>query len=400
MVNSVYSQDTRDNQPLTPREKGAQINFLLNYYEQDGDNAAVTGGIGTEELDNIAPSIILNIPLDSTKTLVTNFGFDNYSSASTDRIDNNVSSASSSDTRFYFNGTYSKENLISRETFSYKAGISSEYDYLSTSFGLGWAKASKDGNRELGISGMVYLDKWTLIYPAELRTGDELVDTDKRRSFNFSINIAQVINKKFQGSISLEYVRQSGLLSTPFHRVYFNDGETNPILKARGVERLPDSRTKIPVGIRLNYYLNDIVVLRGYYRYYTDDFDIKAHTASLEAPIKVGPFFTLYPFGRYHTQTAAKYFAPYGEHLPTEELYTSDYDLSEVSSTSLGFGIKYSPLYGLLRFKGPFSKKTKRITQLKSIDIRVADYKRFGNNPDGGGDLSAVSFSFDALFTF
>ncbi|UII28337.1 DUF3570 domain-containing protein [Fulvivirga maritima] len=396
----LYAQESSDignNEAKALNE--TEINFLFNYYEQDGDNAAVTGGRGTEELTNVAPAVIINIPIDTSRTLSTYFGFDNYSSASTDNIDNNVSSASSSDTRYYVNATYSKTNA-KQSTYSVKAGFSQEYDYTSISAGLGWAKEFNNQNTEINLSGLAYFDTWKLLYPIELRTGEKLVDTDQRKSFNFSATLAQVISKRLQASLSLEYVYQSGLLSTPFHRVYFNDGINNPQLKDRAVETLPDSRSKFPVGLRVNYYLSDLIILRGYYRYYHDDFDIDAHTMNLEVPVKVAQFFTVYPFFRYHTQTASKYFAPYGVHERSEEFYSSDYDLSALSSTSLGLGLKYSPLYGLARFKGPFSKKTGRITSFKSVDVRFADYTRTGDNPDGGGDLDAYSISFEFTFVF
>ncbi|MBL3657903.1 DUF3570 domain-containing protein [Fulvivirga sediminis] len=392
----LYAQESSDSNEAKKLNE-TEINFLFNYYEQDGNNAAVTGGRGTEELTNVAPAVIINIPIDTSRTLSTYFGFDNYSSASTDNIDNNVSSASSSDTRYYVNATYSKTNT-NQATYSVKAGYSQEYDYTSISAGLGWAKEFNNQNTELNLSGLAYFDTWKLLYPAELRTGEKLVDTDKRQSFNFSATLAQVISKRLQASLSLEYVFQTGLLSTPFHRVYFNDAINNPI--SPKVEKLPDSRTKIPVGLRINYYLNDLIILRGYYRFYHDDFDIDAHTMNLEVPVKVAQFFTVYPFFRYHTQTASKYFAPYGVHERSEEYYSSDYDLSALNSTSLGLGLKYSPLYGLTRFKGPFSKKTGRITSFKSVDVRFADYTRTGNNPGGGGDLDAYSLSFEFTFVF
>lgn len=403
----VVGQDNRvDSNDSSPKEfkqlNETEINFLFNYYEQEGGNAAVTGGRGTEELDNIAPGIIIYIPLDTNRSLVTNFGFDRYSSASTDNIDNNVSSASSSDTRFYLNAAYSKKNGCRREAYTYKAGASLEYDYVSTSFGYGWAKESKDGNRELGLSGMAYFDTWSVIHPAELRgtQGIPLDEEKKRQSFNFSATLSQVINKKLQTSISTEFVYQTGRLSTPFHRVFFTDVQSDPFANP-GTERLPDSRTKFPLGIRLNYYLNDLIVLRGYYRFYTDDFGINANTLSLETPIKIGSAFSVAPFIRYHDQTAADYFDAYGQHERSEEFYSSDYDLSAISSTTIGAGFKYSPLYGLGRFKGPFSKrKGGRVTQFKSLEIRVADYTRTGNNPGGGGDLDAFSVSFDLTFTF
>ncbi len=387
----------------------AEINFLFNYYEQDGNNAAVTGGLGTEKLTNIAPSLIVNIPLDTTKTFIGYFGFDRYSSASTDRIDDpnfqniNLSTASSSDTRSYANLTYQKKNNFKKETYSYKAGISVEYDYTSFSLGYAWAKSSKDENRELGLSGAAYFDTWQLIFPTELR-GTSGLNTDKQRqSFNFTATLSQVINKKLQASVSSELVYQTGRLATPFHRVYFNDGLTfNNPLKARRTEKLPDARFKIPLGVRLNYYLNDLIILRGYYRYYYDDFGITANTFELEAPIKLVSSLTVYPFYRYHTQTASDYFRPFGQHELTDEYYSSDYDLSALNTSALGFGLKFSPLYGLARFKGPFSGKTSRITKFKSLEVRYANYVRNGNNDNdpGGGDLDAYSITFNMTFTF
>jgi len=368
MMSATYAQDEQNLETKSDVEpKGAEIDFLFNYYNQDGNNAAVTGGRGTEELNNVAPSVIFNIPLDSTKTLVTNFGFDKYSSASTDRIDNNVSSASSSDTRVYFNASYKKKNPYRKETYTYKVGISSEFDYLSTSFGLGWAKESKNGNRELNVNGTVYLDTWTLIYPAEMRNGQELLANDKRQSYNFSVNLAQVLTKRLQGSLSAEYVLQTGLLSTPFHRVYFNDGIDNPIFKSHDIERLPDSRTKIPLGVRLNYYLNDLIILRSYYRFYWDDWGVQSHTASLEAPIKITDKFTLFPTYRYYTQTAADYFYPKEEALSTFEFYTSDYDLSNYDAHQYGMGVQYKDIFTSARVLS---------FGLKTINLRFSQYDR------------------------
>ena len=144
---------------------------------------------------------------------------------------------------------------------------------------------------------------------------------------------------------------QKGWLANPMQRVYFADksnyfiGEADDIPNytspsnqdvfqlADDIERLPDTRLKTPIGMRFNYYLNEYFVLRNYYRYYFDDWGIKSHTANVEVPIKVSNSFTLYPSYRYYTQSKSDYFAPFDEHLSTEEFYTSDYDLSEFNSS-------------------------------------------------------------------
>jgi len=53
-----------------------EINFLFNYYEQEGNHSAVTGGIGTEALTNMAPMIQVNVPIDSVHIVNVSLGED------------------------------------------------------------------------------------------------------------------------------------------------------------------------------------------------------------------------------------------------------------------------------------------------------------------------------------
>ena len=108
-------------------------------------------------------------------------------------------------------------------------------------------------------------------------------------------------------------------------------------------------------------------VLRSYYRYYTDDWGIKSHTASLEVPVKITDKFTLYPSYRFYNQTAADQFGAYNTHLSTDEFYTSDYDLSKYNANQFGFGLNYTDIFAKIH-----------IIQfgLKSIDLKYYNYKR------------------------
>jgi len=65
---------------------------------------------------------------------------------------------------------------------------------------------------------------------------------------------------------------------------------------------LPRLRLKYPASLRLTYYATDLLQLRGFYRFYNDNFDLRAHTIDLEIPLKLTLFFTLYPFYRYHAK--------------------------------------------------------------------------------------------------
>lgn len=127
--------------------------------------------------------------------------------------------------------------------------------------------------------------------------------------------------------------------------------------------------------------------MRTYYRFYTDDWGLQAHTFNLETPVKVTDWLTVSPFYRYNTQTAANYFAPYATHTGTEQFYTSDYDLSALSSNKIGVGLRFAPLYGVGRIK--LGKQ--KLFQFKSLEFRTAYYKR-------STDLTAYIGSFHLSF--
>ena len=377
-------------QEIPSKELGdAEVNILFSYYDQDGNHSPVTGGIGTESLQDYTSAIIINLPLNEKNQVNVLAGFDYYSSASTDNIDTRVSSASSQDLRTYINVGYTRLVPEKNRSFGVSVGGSNEYDVVSLQGGLNFTQGSKDNNREISLAAQVFVDDWSFFYPVELRGQGQLLSNSKRNSYNFSTTYSQILNKRTQAAITLEGVYQSGLLSTPFHRVFFQEQTQAKI------ERLPNSRLKIPIGLRLNHYLSDQVLLRSYYRFYTDDWGVTAHTFSLELPFKINRFFSIYPHYRYHTQTAADYFKPYKEHTLDEMFYTSDYDLSKISSHQYGLGLRYSPLNGIGRMKLPklSKKKQNKVLLFKSIDLRGTLYER----SDG---LKASLISIDFGFTF
>lgn len=363
----TVSGQNDDNYLMKENEREVEANFLTNYYQQEGNNAAVTGGVGTEHLTNFANVFIVNVPIDSIQSIGLYAGADYYSSASTDRIDPIMSSASSSDLRGFGTISYNRKNLKRHETYGLRLGASAEYDYLSFSLGGSFTKEWDRGNRELSIVGQAFFDQWKLIYPWELRGQVELPRSD-RQSYNGQILYSQVINKRLQMSVSAEFVLMKGLLSTPFHRVYFAD-QLSP-----DVERLPESRLKVPASIRLNYFPTDFLIFRSFYRYYWDDFGIVGHSAELEVPVKLSAKWTVAPFYRYHQQSGAKYFAPYRIHESTETFYSSDFDLAELSSNKAGLGLRYSPVEGLTRSKPFFPQE--RVFLWKYVEMRGGYYYR------------------------
>lgn len=358
-----FSQSVQDSSLYKNRKlKTEEVNFVSSYYRQDGNNSAVTGGIGTEKLTDFATTIDIKLSRYDLKkrkhTLTGELGIDVYSSASSDKIDpTTISSASSQDVRVYPSLTYALTNEDKGSTVSANASISTEYDYFSTGVSLGWSKLSKDKNREFGVRAQVFLDTWSVILPVELRDG-ATQGTKPRNSYSTSFTLSQIINKRLQILVLADIAYQEGQLATLYHRTYFTDD-------SHKVENLPDTRFKLPVGLRLNYFLGDRFIFRAYYRYYADTWGLNAHTAELEIPVKITPFLSLSPFVRYYDQKGVKYFAKYKQHSLSETFYTSDYDLSTLTSTMVGLGIRYAPPGGLLG-----------ISKFNALELRYGHYNR------------------------
>ncbi|MGH1362948.1 MAG: DUF3570 domain-containing protein [Calditrichia bacterium] len=346
----------------TDMARDTEIDFLFNYYSQDGDNAAVTGGQGTEELTDVGPLIVVTIPMRDTHSLAVTTGLEVYTSASSDNVDPVVSGASGQDARAYVNLGYTIGSQDGTGSYGLLLGGSAEYDYNSVSFGATWSKGSQDGNRELSLKSQFFFDNATIIRPIELRSslrGENV--SGARRTFSSSATWSQVINQRMQAALNVDFAYQTGFLSTPFHRVYF-PGENLP-----RTELLPESRIKIPVGLRLNTYINEYLVTRLFYRFYYDDFGITANTFSAELPIRFVKSFAVTPFVRYHNQTEADYFADFEQHDPSSEFYTSDFDLSGFNSLKYGLGFRYYPLERIAKMGN---------LNLKKMEFRVALYDR------------------------
>jgi len=366
----VAHSQTKDKSDLKPTE----IDFLFSYYKQDGDSSAVTGGQGTEELNDVASLIIVNIPVNHQKDLRLETGVSYYTSASSDQIDpSTISSASHHNLSIHANIATIKRDTSRNRERSVSFRINHQFNFISLGTGYSFTKFSKANNRSISLTGYFNYDKWapyyklSKLYPKEIRYFIEPLETDTRYTADLSLNINQVLNKKMQAGFTVGAIYQWGLLSTPFHRVYFADEELPDL------ERLPDRRIRIPLVGRFNYYVSDLIILRTFYRYYIDNFDIRSHTINIETPVKINNFFSIYPYYRYYRQTAAKYFASYKHHNPDEGYYTSDFDLSSFHSTMIGGGLRISPPLGI-NHKTYSSGKIKWL--FRTIEFRYGHYWR------------------------
>jgi len=203
---SLFSQQNKDSTNVYKKRvlESSEIDFLASFYSQDGNNAAVTGGIGTEELKNIAVDITIAIPLNDDTFFTFDGTISDYSSASSsnlnpfsgasrdrddddddddDKNKNNssqsiikgspwVASTGASQNDLWVSGVLGinhssdDRNTVSSAHLSF----ANEYDYTSYGIGAGITKLFNKKNTEIGLTANMYLDTWRPQYPTEIKT--------------------------------------------------------------------------------------------------------------------------------------------------------------------------------------------------------------------------------------
>lgn len=397
----AFAQQSHDD--TTDQVKApVKLSLLSNYYGQNGERSAVNGGKGSQELHSYTNEIYLTLPIKKRLAFRLNIGVDEFTSASYLEIDKYRTSASSGgsgvsvdETRNYGGIGVDLKTKKKNFTLSPYFGVSEEYDVSSKTYGLSGAHKNDSTGAIFTIKANVIVDKWMLIYPGEFRITDELdassgasdkgtkispnttpipltaktvlkdgrtYGVDNRLTTAITTNYAFYINKRMNGLLGIDGIVQQGLLSTPFYRVYFNDGIVHEYSKTARVENLPNQRTKLALYGRYNYFFNKKMILRTGARLYSDNWGVKAFSVNLAVPIKVLPWISVMPFYSFHTQSASNYFAGYGHHEVSEEFYTSDFDLANVYSNKWGASVRIISFNDFLN--------------IKSFDLRYAHYRR------------------------
>jgi hypothetical protein len=344
------------------------IQLVYSQYIQNGNHSAITGGIGTQKLLVYSPELSVKKQIDSSHSYTVNVGLDVITSASLDNIDFVVSSASRVSKHGFINISYEKAVPKKGLSLTPSAHFSAESAYLSYGFGFSADHINKEKTRVISASLETFFDDlrlgrfngtrpFTLVYPVELRNKQWFTGY-LRQSYNLSFELEQTLNKRMLLAIFPGFSYQHGLLATPYHRVYFNDGSLR-------VENLPPDRFKIPIGIQLNSFIGNRYILQSFYRFYWDNFGNIAHSLDLSLAIKLSPAFTVSPLFRWYKQTASFYFKPFEGHNPKEYYYTSNYDLSAFDSYESGLEVRFSG-----------SGKNGPGVSFNEISLRYSYYKR------------------------
>ncbi len=170
------------------------------------------------------------------------------------------------------------------------------------------------------------------------RNGDSLFsETVDRR--NYRLGVSQVLSKNMLVGAALEVITDQGFLNNPYRSVrYFDSGSA--LGYSFEPEVYPATRTSTAVSVRSRYFLPFRAALSGGYRYFSDTWEIEAHTADIGYIHPIGRWTYEISF-RYYAQTAAEFYSDLFPNQQYQNFLARDKELSTFDSQTIHAGVSY-----------------------------------------------------------
>jgi hypothetical protein len=183
-------------------------------------------------------------------------------------------------------------------------GASDEPDYSTRSISLDIAQETFGGMTTVNVG-------FTRAADDVSKTGDNTF-SDEATHWQYRAGVTQILTPRWLASVNFEAVSDSGYLGNAY-RVARVFGAAVP-------ENVPRTRSSRAVKVRAIGALDQRDAVRAEYRYFWDNWDIKAHTVEAGYSRYLGESFLADAFVRYYSQTGALF---YSDNAQTETTYVS-----------------------------------------------------------------------------
>lgn len=150
-------------------------------------------------------------------------------------------------------------------------------------------------------------------------------------TFLASASVAQILSRNAIAAVTYDLIYLDGFQQNPYRVVPVR----NPSMSILAMEHVPDQRTRHALAANLRYFHESTATtIIGAYRFYLDDWGIRAHTPELRVIQDAGETVQIALRYRYHRQGAADFFEDnYTSADPAIEPYlTADEKLSKFDS--------------------------------------------------------------------
>ena len=312
---------------------------------------------GGVEIDG--PSILVRKRAGNSLSFVGNYYVDMVSSASIDVI-TTASPYTEERKQWSLGMDYLRGNTTMR--VGYTSSVESDFDANTYSF---------------SVSQDMFGDLTTLTFSYGL--GDDLVRKSDDDTFErpldrqiYGVGLTQILTKNLIATLNVETVTEEGYLNNPYRVVRYADP-----FSATGYsfepELYPNTRTSNAVGLRARYFLPYRAALEGEYRFFTDTWDVEAHTASFSYIHPMGDW-TFTGKVRYYDQTGAHFYRDIFSRSQETNFRGRDKELSALTS----YTFLLQAAYEFIRDDGikvwGFIKRAKVTASLNMLSVDYHDF--------------------------
>ncbi len=303
------------------------LSLRYTHFDQTGtgyqSRSGPVGGPGLETMRAEQPQIEVVATQGEHITHRIWVPIDVVTAASPDAIDV-VSTASRTNEAGSFDWTVT-DRMTPETSLSIRNGLHNEENYRSWNSGFGVVRSFAEDNTVVEASVnqiMDWFDKYTLQGAHDGHTN--------RTSTNLNGGVTQVVSSTTAVHLDYGLTLQRGQLSNGWNIVPLTTGDI-------ALEILPKSRMRHALVGRLVQWLPWEGALHAFYRFYVDDWGIRAHTLELELHQRLARMLSVRLDYRFHTQTGASFFTTRAE--PTFKLATADSDLAALDAQTVGFKV-------------------------------------------------------------
>ena len=327
------------------------------------------------------PSVLVRKEIANTVSLSANYYVDNVSSASID-VETSGASRYTEERKEY---SFSADYLYDKSILSAGFTNSQENDYEADTYFFG---VSQDFFGDLTTITLGYARGDDTV----MQNGnDDFEDEVDRQSFRFGIS--QIATASLLLNLDYEVVTEEGYLNNPYRSYRYID-PNNPNNAISETEVYPRTRSSDAVAIGARYFLPYRAALHVSYRYFTDDWDIDAHTAKIGYTHPLSDNWILDFSYRHYQQQNAYFYSDLHEFqsVDDKDFRGRDKELSEFTTQTLGFGVSYEFKIG----SGEWIEKSSFNIQYDHIQF---DYDNFRDirNSSMPGEEPLYSFNADVL---
>lgn len=199
------------------------------------------------------------------------------------------------------------------QRLSLGANLSVEYDFVSASVNAALARDFNQKNTTVSLGLALETNRIKAVggAPVGLQSlggsNIERMGQQTRNVADVLLGVTQVINRQWLMQTNLNWGRGSGDHSDAYKRLSVVDGSSGLLTGDRYVsEKRPDSRSRLSLFWQNKLHLTQDVVDVSY-RFYRDDWGVRAHTLDMRYRFELGGGMFLEPHWRLHKQGKADF---------------------------------------------------------------------------------------------